>query len=88
MPPCRHPPDHEGMRHDDAGDRHKWALAGRAITCCLIGARASGGSRRTSGRRRPLPIEIVEKLNLVTNRSSTGSATLRLLRELRQQPGR
>jgi aryl-alcohol dehydrogenase-like predicted oxidoreductase len=45
----------------------KWALAGRGITCCLIGVRSV---RRLEDNVRaaaePLPAPIVEKLNVVT----------------------
>lgn len=54
-----------GMRMPEIAT--KWALAGRAITCCLIGAR---GVRRLEANvlaaAHPLPTEIVEKLNIVT----------------------
>jgi aryl-alcohol dehydrogenase-like predicted oxidoreductase len=45
----------------------KWALAGQGITCCLIGARSVRKLEdNVRAAAQPLPAEIIEKLNRVT----------------------
>lgn len=45
----------------------KWALAGRGITCCLIGVRSVRKLEdNVRASAEPLPSEIVEELNRVT----------------------